>query len=245
MVETTPPANWNDATRVANVERPRLNFDLDVDVCVIGGGLAGLTVAREVARRGWSVALLEAYRIAWAASGRNTGFVMPGFAEDIDSMIERIGLDHTKRLWALSEEGLVYVRRAIDETGMPGVDPVDGWLNVSKTDNGDEIRSFVERMRWIGANIEIWPTDRVRGVLPSRYYFNAVYYPRAFHIQPLNYALGLAATAQAADARIYEDTPAVSIDATGVRKRVDTAGGRVRAVHVVLAGNWCRGWQRR
>src|SRR5665213_775141 len=151
----TPPANWNDATRVHSEPRPRLGFD------------------------------------------RNT----------------------------------------IAVTGMPGVDPVDGWLNVSKTDNGDEIATFVERMRWIGGNIEMWTTERVRSVLPSRRYFNAVHYPRAFHIQPLNYTLGLAAAAEAAGARIFEDTPAVAIDAAGVRKRIVTPGGRVRASHVVLAGN--------
>lgn len=61
------------ATMVPNTERPALNLDLDVDVCVIGGGLAGLTTAREIARRGWSVVVLEGRRIAWNASGRNTG----------------------------------------------------------------------------------------------------------------------------------------------------------------------------
>ena len=74
-------------------------------------------------------------------------------------------------------------------------------------------------------------------VLPSRHYFNAVHYPRAFHIHPLNYALGLAAAAEAAGARIFEDTPAMAIDPAGVRKRIATPGGRVRASHVVLAGN--------
>ena len=229
--------NWYETTRVANEPRPRLGFDLDIDVCVIGGGLAGLTVAREVARRGWSVAVLEANRIAWAASGRNTGFVLPGFAEDIDSMIERVGLDHTKQLWALAEQGLVYVRRAIEETGMAGVNPVDGWLNVSKTDNDEELRNHVERLRWIGADVEVWPTERVRAVLPNRHYFNAAHYPRAFHIHPLNYALGLAAAAGQAGARIFEETPAMAIDQAGVRKRITTPGGRVRAAHVVLAGN--------
>src|SRR5476649_2033050 len=115
-------AGWYEATRVAAPERPRLNFDLDVDVCVIGAGLAGLTVAREVALRGWSVAVLEAGRVAWAASGRNTGFVLPGFSEHIDDVVERVGLDHAKQLWALSEQGVDYVRRTIDETGMTGVD---------------------------------------------------------------------------------------------------------------------------
>jgi glycine/D-amino acid oxidase-like deaminating enzyme len=230
-------ASWYEATRVTSPAWPRLNFDLDVDVCVIGAGLAGLTVAREVARRGWSVAVLEANRVAWAASGRNTGFVLPGFQETIDGMVERIGLDHTKQLWALSERGLDNVRRAIAETGMPGVDPVPGWLHISKTDNGDQIDAEVERLRWIGANVEAWPTARVREVLPNPRYFNALHFPGAIHIHPLNYALGLAADAQKYGARIFEDTPVVAIDTAAVRKRIETQGGRMRASHVVLACN--------
>ncbi len=239
MIEQDSTAGtWYDATRVASGERPQLTFDFDVDVCVVGAGLAGLTVAREVARRGWSVAVLEANRVAWAASGRNTGFVLPGFNQDIEAMVERIGLDHTKQLWALSEQGLAYVRRAIQETGMAGVDPVDGWLHVSKTDDsGKESRAYVERLRWIGGEVEAWPAERVRSVLPNPRYFSAVHYPTAFHIHPLNYALGLAAAAEAEGARIFEHTPAISIDPTGVRKRIVTPHARVRAPHVVLAGN--------
>jgi glycine/D-amino acid oxidase-like deaminating enzyme len=233
----TTAAGWYEATRVASPQRPRLNFDLDVDVCVIGAGLAGLTVAREIARRGWSVAVLEANRVAWAASGRNTGFVLPGFGESADNIVERVGLDHAKELWALSEQGVDYVRRAVEETGMPGVDPVDGWLHVSKTDNDKAIRNEVERLRWIGANVEYWSTTRVRDVLPNPRYFNALYFPGALHIHPLNYALGLAADAERHGARIFEETPAISIDPAGVRKRIETQSGRVRAGHVVLACN--------
>jgi glycine/D-amino acid oxidase-like deaminating enzyme len=233
----TTAAGWYEAIRVASPQRPRLNFDLDVDVCVIGAGLAGLTVAREVARRGWSVAVLEANRVAWAASGRNTGFVLPGFGESADNIVERVGLDHAKELWALSEQGVDYVRRAVEETGMPGVDPVDGWLHVSKTDNDKAIRNEVERLRWIGANVEYWSTTRVRDVLPNPRYFNALYFPGALHIHPLNYALGLAADAERHGARIFEETPAISIDPAGVRKRIETQSGRVRAGHVVLACN--------
>ena len=230
-------AGWYEATRVASPERPRLNFDLDVDVCVIGAGLAGLTVAREVALRGWSVAVLEANRVAWAASGRNTGFVLPGFGAPIDDVVERVGLDHARQLWALSEQGVDYVRRTIADTGMAGVDPVPGWLHISKTDNGEELRTYVERLRWIGADVEAWPTAQVREQIVNARYFNAVHFRNAFHIQPLNYVLGLAALAEQAGARIFEDTPAVTIDAGGVRKRIGTPSGRVRAGHVVLAGN--------
>src|SRR5581483_6160667 len=213
------------------------NYQIDVDVCVIGGGLAGLTTAREVARRGWSVALLEAKRIAWAASGRNTGFVIPGFAEDIETVVERVGLDHAKELWALSEQGLAYVRNAIDELQMPDVDPQPGWLQVSKTEAGRRNRAEVERLRWIGGKAEFWPAERVRSELVNPRYFSAVHYPTAFHIHPLNYAAGLAAAAGEAGARLFEETPALSIDTAGVRKRIDTPAGKVRAGHVVFAGN--------
>lgn len=230
-------STWYEATRVESPLRSRLNFDLDVDVCVIGAGLAGLTVAREVALRGWSVAVLEAHRVAWAASGRNTGFVLPGFSEKLDDMVERIGLDHAKQLWALSEQGVEYVHRTIHDTGMLGVDPVPGWLHVSKTDNANEVRAAVERLRWIGAEVEMWPTERVREHLVNPRYFSAVHFRNAFHIHPVNYALGLARAAEQAGARIFEDTPALSIDPGGVRKRIVTPDGRVRAAHLVLAGN--------
>jgi glycine/D-amino acid oxidase-like deaminating enzyme len=233
----TTAATWYEATRVASHERSRLNFDLDVDVCVIGAGFAGLTVAREIAQRGWSVAVLEAERVAGAASGRNTGFVLPGFGADIEDIVERVGLDHAKQLWALSEQGLDYVRRTVADAQLPGVDPVPGWLHISKTDNADAVRGEVERLRWIGADVEFWPTERVRQWLPNERYFNAAHYRRAFHIHPLNYALGLASLAEKAGARIFEDTPAVSLDAAGVRKRIATPNARVRAAHVVLAGN--------
>src|SRR5450631_3119008 len=237
MTDDPQAAGWYEATKVEAPSRPALNFDLDVDVCVIGGGLAGLTAAREIAQRGWSVAVLEAHRVAWAASGRNTGFVLPGFGAPIDDIVERVGLDHAKELWALSVQGLEYVRRTIAETAMPGVDPVPGWLHVSKTDNERELRTFVERLRWIGADVAAWSKAQVREQLTNPRYFGAIHYRNAFHIHPLNYALGLAALAEKAGARIFEDTPAVEIDAGGVRKRIGTPNAKVRAGHVVLAGN--------
>jgi glycine/D-amino acid oxidase-like deaminating enzyme len=88
--------SWYVATLVDEPRRPRLAVDLDVDVCVIGGGLAGLTAAREIARSGWSVVVIDAGRIASGASGRNTGFVLPGFAADADQIVGRVGFDRAK-----------------------------------------------------------------------------------------------------------------------------------------------------
>src|ERR1700687_5278287 len=119
-------SSWYAATMVPAPERARLSFDLDVDVCVIGGGLAGLTTAREIARAGWSVVLLEAGRLAASASGRNTGFVLPGFGADADTLVARVGFERTKDLWTLAQAGLDYVRDTIASEQAPSVAPQDG-----------------------------------------------------------------------------------------------------------------------
>src|ERR1700720_3802405 len=75
----------------AAAEPMRLTFDLDVDICVVGAGLAGLSVALEAARLGASVAVLEGRHVGWNASGHQLGTVMPGYGLPLGELIERIG----------------------------------------------------------------------------------------------------------------------------------------------------------
>ena len=240
MLTADPKAygsNWYAAMPVDSPVRPRLNVELDIDICVIGAGLAGLTVALEASKLGRSVVVLEAKSIAWSASGRNPGVVLPGFSLPADGLVQRVGLEQAKALWAWSVAGAEYVRNAA--RGIEGAALAEtGWLHVSKTDDTRTIAHEAALMAGeLATPVEPWPMDRVRESLRSERYFHGLYYPGAFSINPLNYALGLAAAAEAAGARIFEDTPVVEIDPAGVRKRVVTGQARVRASQVVLAGN--------
>src|ERR1700722_4246912 len=86
-------------------ERLRLSFDLDVDICVVGAGLAGFAVALEAARLGASVAVLEGRHVGWSASGHQLGTVMPGYGLPISDLIERVGFDDTPGPWLLWKKG--------------------------------------------------------------------------------------------------------------------------------------------
>ena len=117
--------------------RSRLSFDLDVDICVVGAGLAGLTVAREAARLGASVAVLEGRHVGWNASGHQLGTVMPGYSLAIGDLIERVGLEDARELWSLSKEGADYIRSLANEEAMPGIALTEGALEVSNVDAGE------------------------------------------------------------------------------------------------------------
>src|SRR6202048_306219 len=218
--------------------RSRLSFDLDVDICVVGAGLAGLTVALEAARLGASVAGLEGRHIGWNASGHQLGTVIPCYGLPIGDVIARIGFEDTRELWSLSKEGAEYVRATASEQLIPGIALSEGALEVSNVDVGDQL---ISRLQMLGEDFETevegWQLDRVRDQLKTDHYFHGVYYPRAFQIDGRKYVDGLAALARRAGARIFEDTPVVSIDPSGIRKRIVTPSARWRAPHIVLAGN--------
>jgi glycine/D-amino acid oxidase-like deaminating enzyme len=219
-------------------ERARLTFDLDVDICVVGAGLAGLTVALEAARLGASVAVLEGRHVGWNASGHQLGTVIPGFALPLADLIERVGFGDARELWTLSKEGAEFVRANATEAAMPGIAPSDGVLEVSNVDAGDRLISRLQMLNEdFDTEAEGWQVDRVREVLKTERYFHGIYYPKAFQVDGRKYVHGLAALARRAGARIFEDTPVVSIDHSGIRKRIVTPSARLRATHIVLAGN--------
>jgi glycine/D-amino acid oxidase-like deaminating enzyme len=219
-------------------ERSRLSFDLDVDICVVGAGLAGLTVALEAARLGASVAVLEGRHVGWNASGHQLGTVMPGYGLPIGDLIARIGFEDTRELWSLSRQGADFVRATASEQLIPGIALSEGALEVSNVDVGDQLISRLQMLgEDFGTEVEGWQVDRVRAELKTDRYFHGVYYPNAFQIDGRKYVHGLAALARRAGARIFEDTPVVNIDSSGIRKRIVTPSARLRASHIVLAGN--------
>jgi glycine/D-amino acid oxidase-like deaminating enzyme len=237
MSETSTPSA--EELEVAALRaRTRLSFDLDVDVCVIGAGLAGLTVALECARLGASVAVLEGRQLGWNASGHQLGTVMPGFSLSLGDLIARVGLESARELWALSKEGVEFVRANAREDMMPGIALSEGALEVSSVDAGEQLISRLQTLAEdFETAVEGWQVDRVREALKTDRYFHGIYYPTAFQVDGRKYLFGLASAARRVGARIFEDTPVVSTDSSGIRKRIVTPSARLRAAHVVLSGN--------
>ena len=209
----TGNARTGRADAAATGDHARLSFDLDVDICIVGAGLAGLTVALESARLGASVAVLEGRHVGWNASGQQLGTVMPGFGLPIGELIERIGFEDTRELWSLSKQGAEFVRATATEEAMPGIALSEGALEVSNVDVGEQLISRLQMLSEdFETEVEGWQVERVRNELKTDRYFHGVYYPKAFQIDGRKYVHGLASLARRAGARIFEDTPVVSID---------------------------------
>jgi gamma-glutamylputrescine oxidase len=224
---------WYEATAPAREVSAPLRGVEACDVCIIGGGLAGITTARELQRRGRIAVLLEARRIAWAASGRNGGFVGNGFAAGIAEIIERVGLKNTQALYRLSAHGTEYIRREIARLDA-SIRMSDGVIIVQRTNDPAGARRRQEMMlRDFGEGLEVLSTEQTRALLDTERYFQSFRYPRSFTIHPLRYAQALADDARHGGARFYEDTAALNVRNAGSGFIVRTAHGEVHSAHVV------------
>ena len=95
------------ATAPRETSYPALQGSRDCDVAIVGGGLAGLSAAIELALRGHEVTLVEAHEVGFGASGRNGGQAIHGLACDVEVIEAQLGAQAARQVWAMSIEAAV------------------------------------------------------------------------------------------------------------------------------------------
>ena len=216
--------------------RAALSGREEADVAIVGGGLAGLTTALELARAGTKVALLEAESVGFGASGRNGGLVSPAFAGGDEAIRARVGPEAARALHLLSIEGVERLRATIRDLSIDSAGLVPGQFSLRRFDRADDMKAHVAEFADVyGYELAYLDRAALAEHVTSPRYFHAIHDPNAFHIHPLNTARAIAAEVERLGGRIYEGTPATGAALAGPTKRVETATGRIEAPRVVIA----------
>lgn len=211
---------------------------VDCDVCVVGGGLAGLSAALNLRERGFSVVLLEGAQIGFGASGRNGGQVISGFACGIDTLRAQLGDSLAKQMWNMSVEAVEIIEQRVSQHRID-CDWRRGYISVAvKPRQMQELEDWQREaaQTYDYSGMQLWDKAELRTRLASERYQGGLYDPRSGHLHPLNYALGLARAAREAGVAIYEQSPALRLT-RGARPQVATEQGVVNCTQVVLACN--------
>jgi len=231
----TYPDSWYAATADLAPERPALKGTIRADVAIVGAGFTGLTAALHLAEKGFDVAVIDAHRVGFGASGRNGGQLGSGFNMDQITLEKRLGDNLAKSLWGLAEEAKAEVRR-LATAHAPDARVTDGVFDGAWTAAGaEDLRAYAGHLqRAYGYDsIRYVDTEETRALVKSPVYVGGTLDCGAAHLHPLRYVLGLARAAEAAGVTIYERTEAHRVT-DGL---VQTGQGRIEAAHVILAGN--------
>jgi glycine/D-amino acid oxidase-like deaminating enzyme len=212
-----------------------------VDVAVVGAGYCGLSAARTLAKRGMSVAVLEAETLGWGASSRNGGMVLTGMKLPAPTLICRYGIETVRKMYTASLETIDCVEQIVREEKIDCDFSRCGHLEVAckqaHFDGYEETAALTRRE--FHHELRIIPKSELRAEIGSDIYFGGMVDEASAGLNPARYVAGLAGAAQRAGARLFDHTRVTSVDPetnNGARKfRVITPKGTLTAREVILA----------
>ncbi len=232
--------SYYSRTAEPGLDAEPLAAEIDIPVCIIGGGLAGISTALGLAERGTDCVLIESEQVGWGASGRNGGFVGRGFSQSAMSLVKNLGDNHAKQLYGLTASAYDLIQERIVGHEQTIRQPDTGSVTASWFNDEKGVRQYVEDMnRIFDEDLEYWPKEQVAESFLTKRYYDGFLKPDIMRFQALNYAIHTARLAQSKGAVFYEQTPAVKVTRVGGRWKIRTPTGSIKTDNVVYA---CSGY---
>jgi gamma-glutamylputrescine oxidase len=221
-----------------HAHRETLRGAIRADVAVLGGGIAGCSAALHLAKRGYRVALLEARAVGFGASGRSGGQTIFGLAASQKALAAEVGRDDARRLFDLSVEALDLTQSLINENAID-CDYHPNHVHVAvKPRHVQELEEWARELHdeYGYRSARLLNRDELKSHVRSERYLGGLIDPRSGHLHPLKFTRGVARAAEAAGAKIFENSQVLRYE-DGPEVTVRTAHGTVRCAHLVLCGN--------
>ncbi|HEV2489410.1 MAG TPA: FAD-binding oxidoreductase [Candidatus Acidoferrales bacterium] len=177
-----------------------------VDVAVIGAGFTGLSAARTLAKTGARVAVLEAESVGWGASSRNGGMVLTGLKLPEGKLVNKYGLETSRRLYEASLASIDCVARIVNEENIACEFGRSGHLVVAnKQAHFDEFKRSAERLaKDFQHDVRIVERSELQNEIGSEIYYGGLVDEASAGLNPAKYVAGLARACERAGAALYE-----------------------------------------
>jgi glycine/D-amino acid oxidase-like deaminating enzyme len=217
--------------------RPAVPLPRSTDVAIIGGGYTGLAAARELARRGTDVTLLERHTLGWGASGRNGGLILPGYKPEMEELDRRLGSERAARMFQLTLDAIRCLESLITEEGIACDFVHCGAVTLAAKPS--HLAALKESGRFLrerlGYETELLGPEELGDEIGSKRYHGALVDPGGRALQPAKYVQGLAQAAGRAGARLIEGVEVTSVDRVNDGFEVGTRLGTLRSKEVLAA----------
>ena len=228
---------WIESVKNEKKEFSKFEKDAKADVCIIGGGLTGLTTAYYLSKTNLKVILLEKFRLCEHASGNTTAKITSQHDLFYDYLIQSQGKEKAKQYLEANEEAIKNIENIVkDENIDCDFERADNYVYTLKQEELEKIKKEVEAVQKLGFPAE-FTTD---SELPFDI-LGAIKFPKQAKFNPCKYANGLVnAIRKKENVAIFENTKVVDLKEAenSLYKIITEKGYCITAKHVVIASHY-------
>ena len=228
MAREAPTSYWIDSTSTPRF--PRLEEPVEVDVAVLGAGIAGITVATLLKEAGKTVAVLESKEVLRGVTGYTTAKLTSGHTLIYSAIRSAFGPDEARLYAEANEAAIHHVRSVAEKRGIDcDLETTANYVYTESHDSVDEIRAEVEAAKAAGLDVSFVEETPlpfpIAGALRQED-------QSQFHAR--KYLLPLVESIPGDGSHVFQDTRAVSVD-DGEPCTVETDRAAVQARDVIVA----------
>ncbi len=209
----------------------KLNTNIDIDILVIGGGIAGLTTAYCLAKEGRKVVLVEDGFIGSGETGRTTGHLTCALDDRYFQLEKTFDLPTAKLAAESHMAAIEWIANTVKQNNIDcHFKRVDGYLFSHHSDSAETLQDEFKATQRAGirtemlSNIPAITTEKFKGCIK---------FPNQAQFHILLYMEGLADAFLQLGGKIYTETKAESITKEGASAN----GFKIKANHIVVATN--------
>jgi glycine/D-amino acid oxidase-like deaminating enzyme len=215
------------------------NVEGKFDVAVVGGGFTGLSAARQLAKSGVRVVLLEARHVGYGGSGRNGGHLNNGLAHSYIAAKSALGTERAKALYHAFDSAVDTIEEIVAEEGIDCSFRRAGKLKLaSKPKHFDGIaRNFEAVHNEVDPDTALLSRADLGGEIGSDAFHGAMLSKKSGMMHMGRFVHGLAGAAARHGATIYETAPVTDRRKAAGGWTLSTPRGEVAADRVLVATN--------
>lgn len=225
---------WIENTK-NSTKFPKLEKDIETEVCVIGAGLFGLTTSYYLSKNNIKVVVVEAEKeIGIKASGNTTGKITSQHGIFYDHLIQDYGEKFAQKYLEANEKAITNIKNIIDENNIEcDFSWQDNYVYAIKQDEVEKIKNEVKAVKKLGGEAELVTKTELPFTVQA-----AIKRPKQAQFDARKYMLGLANKIINQDGKIYTDTRVQDIAKNGKEYVLITKDANIKAKKVVMATHY-------
>ena len=226
---------WKETEENIVSNKKELNEDLSADVCVIGGGITGISTSYYLSKAGMKVTLLERDSLADKTTGNSTAKITSQHGLFYKYLLDDFGKDFAKKYYLANQEAINRIAEIVKSENIDcDFEWQDAYVFTADSKELSKIKDEVEAVKSFGGE-----ADFVEKIEPSLSNVKgAIKFPNQAKFNPRKYVKGLVKQIENCGSEIYENSKVISVENKNDEYIVSTDKASVKAKYVVVATNY-------